>query len=129
VNEHVVTTLGVDDIDAAKRFYADALGLPIARDGEVFVHFAPVDDTFGLVLYAGPALAYDAGLLTDGEHHGVTMSYIVETAERVDVVMARAEKAGARILELPHTAAWGGYIGYFVAPDGNLWKVVVAQQG
>jgi uncharacterized protein len=41
--------------------------------------------------------------------------------------MAQAERAGATIIEPPHTADWGGYIGYFTDPDGNLWKVVVRQ--
>jgi uncharacterized protein len=60
---------------------------------------------------------------------GVTLSCIVESAERVDELMAQAENAGAKVLEPAHTAAWGGYIGYFTDPFGKLWKVVVDVSG
>ena len=42
----------------------------------------------------------------------------------VDEVMARAEKAGARITMPARKTFWGGYGGYFQDPDGHLWEVL-----
>jgi predicted enzyme related to lactoylglutathione lyase len=128
MSEQVVMSLGVEDIERAKQFYCAGLGLQIDQDHGFFVSFKHGDGGTALALYAGDALAYDAGLVAGSDgHRGVTLSRVVETAERVDELMARAEDAGAQILEPAHTAAWGGYIGYFTDPVGNLWKVVVGQ--
>jgi uncharacterized protein len=128
MREQVVMSLGVEDLERAKHFYADGLGFEEDQDHGFFVSFKHDDRGPALGLYTGAPLEYDASLLTDGDgHRGVTLSRIVETAERVDELMAQAAAAGAKILEPAHTAAWGGYIGYFTDPDGNLWKVAVGQ--
>ena len=54
---------------------------------------------------------------------GMTFSYLVGSAERVDAVLAEAEAAGGTIARAAHEAQWGGYDGYFADPDGYLWKV------
>jgi catechol 2,3-dioxygenase-like lactoylglutathione lyase family enzyme len=128
MGEQVVVSLGVEDLERAKQFYADGLGFAQDQDHEFFVSFEHGDGGPALALYTGDPLKYDASLVTDGGgHSGVTLTRIVDTAERVDELMAQAVSAGARILEPAHTAPWGGYIGYFTDPDGNLWKVVVGQ--
>jgi len=37
--------------------------------------------------------------------------------------MARAAASGARLLKPAAKTFWGGYNGYSVDPDGNLWEV------
>ena len=59
-----------------------------------------------------------------GGFRGVTFSYVVRSQERVDAVLAEAERAGGTIARPAQQAQWGGYFGYFADPDGNLWKVV-----
>jgi uncharacterized protein len=126
VSEQVVMSLGVDDIERAKQFYTDGLGLRIDQDHGYFVSFKHGSGGTALGAYTGNPLAYDAGLVTDDAgHRGVTLACMVESAE----LMAQAENAGAKIVEPAHTAAWGGYIGYFTDPFGNLWKIVVRQSG
>jgi uncharacterized protein len=128
MSEQVVSSLGVQDIERAKQFFRDGLGFQIDR---VSGFFAPFKDEYGspaFAVYSGNAVAHDVGLVAGGDgRHGVTMSHVVEDAERVDDLMAPAEAAGAHNLEPAHTAAWGGYIGYFSDPDGSIWKVVVGQ--
>lgn len=53
---------------------------------------------------------------------------LVRTKEEVDVVMAEADRAGARILKPAHATFWGGYAGYFQDPDEHLWEVVWSPQ-
>lgn len=53
----------------------------------------------------------------------IQLSYIVRSQERVDAVLAEAERAGGTIARPAQRAAWGGYFGYFADRDGYLWKV------
>lgn len=48
---------------------------------------------------------------------------MVKSKEEVDVVMAQAETAGARITDPAHDRFWGGYSGYFQDLDGHLWEI------
>ena len=41
----------------------------------------------------------------------------------VKTELARAKKAGAKILRPAETAFWGGETGYFADPDGHMWEV------
>lgn len=54
---------------------------------------------------------------------GVTLSYHVRPEDRVDAVLAEAERAGGAIVKPGQRAEWGGYSGYFADPDGYLWEV------
>jgi hypothetical protein len=125
VNSHISSIIiGVKDVDRAKQFYSD-LGWPIQVDQGQFVSFAPANGSSKLALYAWDTLADDAGVPPDGSgFRGLVFSYIVRSKERVDAVLAEAERAGGRIVRPGQEARWGGYFGYFADPDGYLWKVV-----
>lgn len=131
MNPHIaVVTIGVSDLDRAKTFYRDGLGWPIAVDQGQFVNFAPAAGSSGVALYPMKALANDAGVDPEGTgFRGVTFNYFVRSDDRVDAVLADAERAGARILKPAERAKWGGYSGHFADPDGYIWKVVVGAEG
>ena len=126
MNAHVgFITLGVGDLNRAKQFYRDGLGWPVQVDQGHFVSFRPADGSSTLTLYPRQVLAADAGVAPDGDgFSGITFSYVVRSKERVDAVLAEAERAGGAIAKPAQEAHWGGYFGYFADPDGNLWKVV-----
>jgi predicted enzyme related to lactoylglutathione lyase len=125
-----VITIGVSDLSRAKQFYSDGLGWPVAVDQGQFVSFAPADGSSGLALYPMQALAGDAGVDPEGSgFRGVTFNYFVRSDDRVDAVLADAERAGATILRPAQRAKWGGYSGHFADPDGYIWKVVVGAEG
>ena len=120
-------TLGVRDLNRAKQFYSEGLGCPIVQDHAGFVSFNLGTGSSGLALYTWDALAADAGVAADGSgFRGVTLNYILPSAERVDEVLAQAKQAGGEIIKPAQSARWGGYFGYFSDPDGYLWKVVAA---
>ena len=54
---------------------------------------------------------------------GITFSYNVRSADRVDEVLAEAESAGANMTKPAARTAWGGYSGFFADPEGHLWEV------
>jgi predicted enzyme related to lactoylglutathione lyase len=126
MNSHVsFITLGVGDLSRAKQFYGEGLGWPIQVDQGQFASFQPAEGSSTVALYPRKVLAADAGVAAEGSgFSGVTFSYIVRSDERVDEVLAEAERAGGKIVRPAERARWGGYFGYFADPDGNLWKVV-----
>ncbi len=118
-----VITLGVDNLQRAKQFYSEGLGWPIAQDYPQWVSFNLGDGSSALGLYPREALAADAGVAANGKGFGgVTLSYIVRSNDRVDAVLAEAERAGGRIVRPAQRTQWG-YFGYFADRDGYLWKV------
>lgn len=126
MNPHVSgITLGVKDVNRAKQFYSKGLGWPIQQEQGEWVSFSVNNGSSALGLLPRDTLARDAGVAADGSgFRGITFSYIVPSEERVDAVLAEAERAGGKIARPAQGAAWGGYSGYFTDPDGYLWKVV-----
>lgn len=119
-----VITLGVRDLDRAKRFYEEGLGWPVAQDYEQWVSFRLGDGSSMLGLYSWDALAADAAADAEGSgFRGITFSYIVRSEQRVGEVLAEAERAGGTIAQPAQSGAWGGHFGYFADPEGYLWKV------
>src|SRR5919197_5305807 len=117
-------TLGVSDLERAKTFYSEGLGCPIDKDYGEFAGLSLGGVSSTLSLYRWDTLAADAGVAAEGSgFRDFTMSYLVDTAEQVDEVMAAAERAGATISKPAKRAMWGGYSGYFTDPDGYHWKV------
>ncbi len=119
-----VVTLGVRDLARAKQFYSDGLGWTVSAEEGRWVLFKLGDGSAALALYPWDALADDAGVAAAGDgFRGVTLSYVVRSENRVDAVLAEAERAGGAIVKPAQPTDWGGYGGYFADPDGYLWEV------
>ena len=121
-------TLGVKDINRAKKFYNEGLGCAVDQDHPGFVSLKVGDSKVSLGLYTTDALADDAGMPAEGGSgfRGVVLNYIVEgsgTEERIGEVLAQAKRAGGAIVKPAQKAQWGGYSGHFSDPDGHIWKV------
>lgn len=125
-----VLTIGVDDLEAAVRFYRDGLGLP--TDGIIgteFEHgavaFFDLESGLRLALWPRRSISHDAGIReTPRSPTEFTIGHNVGSRETVDEVMTQATRAGARIVKPAHETFWGGYAGYFQDPDDHLWEVV-----
>ena len=125
-----VITLGVDDLDAALKFYRDGLGL--ATEGIIgteFEHgavvFINLQNGLKLALFSRDNLAWDAGIAKSKPSPSeFSLGHNVRTQAEVDDVMHRAVSAGARLVKPAQKTFWGGYAGYFQDPDGHLWEVV-----
>lgn len=114
-------TLGVDDLDRARAFYA-ALGWKNVGDqpGVVFYQM----DGMAMGLFGKADLAKDQG--RPGADLGTgAMTLAQNFADRasVDAAFARAIAAGATALKAPEEVFWGGYSGYFADPDGHVWEL------
>jgi uncharacterized protein len=116
-------TLGVTDLDAARRFYLDGLGWqPLLDAGEaVFLQVAP-----GVVLslYGRADLAREAGTATGPvEPPPFSLAHNVDSPEAVERVVADMRAAGGTVVAEPTRASWGGVTAYVADPDGFRWEI------
>jgi uncharacterized protein len=116
-----LVTLGVSDLERARRFY-EALGW---RSGA-----APEDDVVffqagGMIvaLWDRARLAEDSVVSDEGGWGGITLAHNVRSPAEVDTVLAEAEAAGGTVGRPGAPTFWGGYSGVFVDPDGHPWEV------
>jgi catechol 2,3-dioxygenase-like lactoylglutathione lyase family enzyme len=120
-----VITLGVGDLKRARTFYSEGLGWPIQQEDYNWVCFVLGEGSSALALYPWAELAEDAKVPAEGSgFRGVTLAYNVRSEERVDDVLAEAERAGGKVVKPAERTSWGGYGGYFADTDGYLWEVV-----
>ena len=115
-------TLGVDDLERSKAFYA-ALGWQVTREMVGEVVFYQING-MALGLFGRAALADDQG--RPGATLGtgaVTLAQNFTTEAEVDEAYAAALSAGATPLKAPEKVFWGGYSGYFADPDGHVWEL------
>jgi catechol 2,3-dioxygenase-like lactoylglutathione lyase family enzyme len=124
MNAHVsVITLGVRDLAGARRFY-ESLGWSVDQEDDNWACYLLADGASALALYPWDELAEDAGVAAEGSgFRGVTLAHNVRSEERVEAVLAEAERAGGTIVQPPRKTDWGGYSGYFADPEGYLWEV------
>lgn len=117
-----LVTLGVRDFKSAKAFY-EGLGFPVgATDGVDFAMFQ-LEGTW-LALFPLDKLAEDAGVAHDGKGFpGFSLAHNVASKEKVDAAVEEARRLGAVVTKKPQDTFWGGYSGYFRAPDGFYWEV------
>ena len=116
-----LVTLGVRDLERARRFY-EALGWTSGA--------APADDVVffqaGCMivgLWGREQLAEDTVVENSGGWGGVTLAYNARSPSEVDAVLAEAEAAGAAIPRAGAETFWGGYSGVFIDPEGHAWEV------
>src|SRR5256714_4137001 len=109
-------TLGVADIERARRFY-EKLGWKTGAEPGDDVVFFPAG-CMVLALWGRDQLAEDSGVRDGGGWGGVTPAHNVRSPAEVDSVIEEARAAGAEIPREPAETFWGGYSGVFVDPDG-----------
>jgi uncharacterized protein len=118
-------TLGVADLDAARRFYRDGLGWTPLLDVAEEVVFFQVGHGVVLGLFRADKMAADvgAGPPAGPVGAGVTLSHNVDRAEAVAEVLAAAEAAGGTVVKPAQRADFGGVNGHVADPAGYLWEI------
>ena len=116
-----VITLGVGDLDRARRFY-EALGWRSAARPDDDVVFFQAGDMV-LSLWDRHRLAEDSCVKDSSGWGGITLALNVGSPADVDAVTEEARAAGATIGREPAETFWGGYSSVFIDPDGHPWEV------
>ncbi|MCP2332437.1 VOC family protein [Actinoalloteichus caeruleus] len=120
-----VVTLGVSDLDRARRFYRDGLGWEVVADIQDTV-FVQVGHGLLLSLWGVAELAEDLGgapLEQEGPGR-FTLGCNVGSEAEVDAVVERFVAAGGSLVRPAEHAFWGGYQAYVADPEGFRWDVV-----
>ena len=113
-------TLGVSDLERARRFY-EALGWTgKSPDGDIWLFQM---NGFILGVWDRAKLAEDTVVEDTGGWGGITLCQWVRSVEEVDAVLASAVEAGGTIGRPGFQRYWG-YTGLFFDPDGNPWEVI-----
>jgi predicted enzyme related to lactoylglutathione lyase len=106
----------VRDIPAARRFYAEQLGLAISQESETMIEFLPGAET-----KLGVALAmHEAALKLVGRHTGVTLC-----VKGIDALCQGLTEKGAHFTEPLERTPWGK-MAVVADPDGNEFALVEA---
>jgi len=116
-------TLGVRDLERARRFYRDGLGWRESSASQESVAFFNAGGLV-LALWSRAELAADVPVVDDGHgFNGIALGQILASRESVDAAIADARSAGAAILKEPADTFWGGYSGYFADPEDYVWEL------
>src|SRR5262245_37926388 len=114
-------TLGISDLDRARRFY-EALGWSTgAEEGDDVAFFQA--GGMAVALWDRAKLAEDSAVDEGSGWGGITLAYNTRSAREVDDVIEEARAAGATIGREPGETCWGGYTAVFVDPAGYPWEV------
>jgi catechol 2,3-dioxygenase-like lactoylglutathione lyase family enzyme len=118
-------TLGVPDLDAARRFYVDGLGWRPALDVPGEITFIQVGHGLILGLFGAGALRDDIGDEAPWAPGPApfSLAQVVQTEAEVIAVLDAARAAGATILTPAQHADFGGFHGYFADPSGFRWEI------
>jgi len=116
-----LVTLGVADIDRARRFY-ERLGWR-GQEVEETVFFQA--GSIGVVLWGRDKLAQDSGVDNSGTDGfgGIALAHNVRSPAEVDATVAAAVDAGGAVTRPPSETFYGGYAGCFTDPDGHVWEI------
>lgn len=116
-----LVTLGVADVDRARRFY-EQLGWR-GQEAEETVFFQA--GGMAVVLWGRAKLADDSGITDTGADGfgGVALAQNVRSREEVDALIAAAREAGATVTREPAETFYGGYAACFTDPDGHVWEI------
>jgi catechol 2,3-dioxygenase-like lactoylglutathione lyase family enzyme len=122
-----IITLGVSDLDTAREFYAGGFGAAaVTEDRSSAITLGP--NSSRLDLRPWEEVALESGMEPGSSgFRAFTLSYILESADAVDAVLARVERHGGRVSKQPKSAVWG-YSAYVTDPSGFLWKIASAKR-
>jgi catechol 2,3-dioxygenase-like lactoylglutathione lyase family enzyme len=114
-------TLFVEDLDAAKRFYREVFGLPVAFEddasavfkfGDVMVNLLRTTEAHELIEPANVA-SPDAG----------SRIQLTIEVDDVDAMSAELAARGVELLNGPMDRPWGIRTASFRDPGGHIWEI------
>lgn len=118
-----IVTLGVRDLERARRFYVDGLGWPV----EVDVPGQGIYLRWGsgqlLCLFDVAQLAAEVGGTQVDPGGAVVLGHNVASDKEVMEALEAVRVLGATVLSSGQSREWGGFSGFFADLDGYRWEV------
>jgi catechol 2,3-dioxygenase-like lactoylglutathione lyase family enzyme len=115
-------TIGAEDLEKLKQFYIDKFDWTPIKDDSGIVFFKL--NGFILSLFPSKELAADAGIEQDGKgFKRFTLSVNYRSEDEVNRVFETLRDRGVTIIKSPQKVFWGGYSGYIMDIEHNLWEI------
>jgi lactoylglutathione lyase len=114
-------TLFMDDLEAAKRFYENAFGLPVVYEDENSAVFGFGETLINLLRSSeAPSLVAPASVAPADS--GVRFQFTLEV-EDVDATCDDLKSRGVELLNGPMDRPWGIRTASFRDPGGHIWEI------
>jgi lactoylglutathione lyase len=114
-------TAFVEDLDAAKRFYADVFDLPVVFEDDASAVFS-----FGNTIINLLKIEAARGLIEPAEvasrDAGARIQFTIEVDD-VDAMCAELAERGVELLNGPMDRPWGIRTASFRDPGGHIWEI------
>jgi lactoylglutathione lyase len=114
-------TLFVEDLEAAKRFYGEVFGLPVAFEEEDSAVFDFGNTIVNLLKSTAAGELVEPAAVASREA-GARQVFTIEV-EDVDATCAELKRRGVELLNGPMDRPWGVRTASFVDPGGHVWEI------
>ena len=114
-------TLFIEDLEAAKSFYADVFGLPVFYEDESSAVFR-FGDTLVNLLQAAEATELVEPAPVASPETGVRFQLTLGVDD-VDAMCDELERRGVELLNGPLDRPWGIRTASFRDPGGHVWEI------
>jgi catechol 2,3-dioxygenase-like lactoylglutathione lyase family enzyme len=117
-----LVVLFVADLERARAFYQDTLGLALKFEDKDSAYFELEGASLLLLTIAG-AQDLLSNEVVAAQHPTVASSHLVAFVEDVDAVYCDLVAKGVEFVREPVDRAWGMRTAHFRDPDGNIWEI------
>jgi lactoylglutathione lyase len=117
-----VVVLFVADLERAKAFYRDTLGMKLKFGDPTSAGF-DFDTTLLILLEIASAQDLLNKEAVPGQRPSGTTSLLVSFVENVDATYAELAAKGVEFVREPIDREWGLRTAHFKDPDGNIWEI------
>jgi catechol 2,3-dioxygenase-like lactoylglutathione lyase family enzyme len=114
-------TLFVEDLEAAKRFYREVFGLPVAFEDDDSAVFN-FGNTMINLLKASAAQELIEPAAVASREAGARVQFTIEVDD-VDAMCAKLAARGVELLNGPMDRPWGVRTASFRDPGGHIWEI------
>lgn len=114
-------TLFVEDLDAAKKFYQDVFGLPVAFEDDDSAVFKFSNMQVNLLKTSAAGELIDPAEVATREA-GSRFQFTIEVDD-VDAMCAELASRGVELLNGPIDRPWGVRTASFRDPGGHIWEI------
>lgn len=114
-------TLFAEDLEAAKTFYLEVFGLPLAFEDENSAVFNFGNTLINLLKTTSARELIEPAAVATREA-GSRLQLTIQVAD-VDAMCADLASRGVRLLNGPMDRPWGVRTASFVDPGGHIWEI------
>ena len=118
-------TLFVDDLEAAKQFYRQVFGLPVAFEDDDSAVFNFGNTLINLLKTSAAQELIEPAVVASREA-GARFQFTIKVDD-VDAVCAELATRGVELLNGPMDRPWGVRTASFTDPGGHIWEIATGE--